>query len=41
MICGSQEMLDELKTMLLDAAFVEGHNNEAGAFVYEKAFADK
>ncbi len=41
MICGSQEMLDELKTMLLGAAFVEGHNNEAGAFVYEKAFADK
>ena len=41
MICGSQEMLDELKTMLLGAEFVEGHNNEAGAFVYEKAFADK
>lgn len=41
MVCGSQEMLDELKVQLLEANFVEGHNNEAGAFVYEKAFAER
>jgi ferredoxin--NADP+ reductase len=41
MICGSQEMLDELKAMLLERGFTEGHNGAAGGFVYEKAFAEK
>jgi ferredoxin--NADP+ reductase len=41
MICGSQEMLDELRTMLLESGFAEGHNGEPGDFVYEKAFVDK
>jgi ferredoxin--NADP+ reductase len=41
MICGSQEMLDDLKTLLVERGFNEGHNGVAGDFVYEKAFADK
>ncbi len=41
MVCGSQEMLDELKAQLLGAGLAEGHNNEAGGFVYEKAFAER
>jgi ferredoxin--NADP+ reductase len=41
MICGSQDMLDDLKVMLLERGFAEGHNGVAGDFVYEKAFADK
>ena len=41
MICGSEVMLDELKTMLLERGFEEGHNGHAGDFVYEKAFAEK
>ena len=41
MICGSQDMLDELKTMLSERGFVEGHNGAPGDFVYEKAFVDK
>ncbi len=41
MICGSQEMLDDLKLQLLASGMVEGHNNQAGAFVYEKAFAER
>ena len=41
MICGSQEMLDELKIMLAERGFAEGHNGVPGDFVYEKAFAEK
>lgn len=41
MICGSPHMLADLKTMLLEAGFVEGNNGEAGQFVVEKAFVEK
>jgi ferredoxin--NADP+ reductase len=41
MICGSEEMLAELKAMLLEQGFAEGHNGAPGDFVYEKAFAEK
>lgn len=41
MICGSEEMLADLRTMLLERGFDEGHGGAAGDFVYEKAFAEK
>lgn len=41
MICGSPHMLNDLKTMLLEANFIEGNNGEAGQFVVEKAFVEK
>ncbi len=41
MICGSQQMLDELKAMLLGRGFTEGSSNEQGEFVIEKAFAER
>lgn len=40
MICGSAPMLQDLKTMALDAGFIEGSNNEPGSFVVERAFAE-
>ena len=41
MICGSQQMLDDLKALLLERGFTEGSNSEAGEFVIEKAFAER
>lgn len=41
MICGSPEMLADLKAMLLAADFTEGNHGEAGQFVVEKAFVEK
>ena len=41
MICGSQEMLDELKVMLVTGGFTEGNSNDQGEFVIEKAFAER
>ena len=41
MICGSQDMLDELKAMLLADGFSEGSSNVPGEFVIEKAFAER
>ena len=41
MICGSQQMLDDLKAMLLQKGFTEGSSNEPGEFVIEKAFAER
>lgn len=39
MICGSVLMLQDLKTIALNAGFVEGSNHEPGSFVIERAFA--
>lgn len=39
MICGSTEMLHDLKAISLERGFVEGSNNEPGTFVVERAFA--
>lgn len=39
MICGSAPMLQDLKTIALNAGFVEGSNHEPGSFVIERAFA--
>ena len=41
MICGSQQMLDDLKAMLLQKGFTEGSSSEPGEFVIEKAFAER
>ena len=41
MICGSQQMLDDLKAMLLERGFREGNNSTPGEFVIEKAFAER
>ncbi len=41
MICGSQQMLDDLNAMLLARGFTEGSSNEPGEFVIEKAFAER
>jgi len=39
MICGSVPMLQDLKTIALEAGFIEGSNHEPGSFVIERAFA--
>ncbi len=41
MICGSEAMLAEVKAMLVADGMAEGSSNEPGAFVIEKAFAEK
>ncbi|GGC66520.1 ferredoxin--NADP reductase [Chelatococcus reniformis] len=41
MICGSPEMLKDLKDMLLAQDFSEGNTGEPGQFVIEKAFVEK
>ncbi len=41
MICGSAEMLADLKRMLEARGFVEGNTSTPGSFVIERAFAEK
>lgn len=41
MICGSPEMLRDLKTMLESKGFDEGNTTTPGDFVIERAFADQ
>jgi ferredoxin--NADP+ reductase len=41
MICGSEAMLTELVDMLEERGFTEGNNSKPGAYVIEKAFAEK
>ncbi len=41
MLCGSPQMLDDMKTILLDQGFTEGSNAKLGSFVIEKAFVEK
>ena len=41
MICGSEAMLADLEAMLERRGFDEGNNAAPGAYVVEKAFAQK
>ncbi len=41
MICGSPEMLKDLKAMMLARKGVEGHMDSPGHFVIERAFVEK
>ena len=41
MICGNPEMLVALKARLISQGFTEGSSGEPGAFVIEKAFAER
>ncbi|GBQ65320.1 ferredoxin-NADP reductase [Komagataeibacter swingsii DSM 16373] len=41
MICGSPEMLADTEKMLQDRGFDEGNNSNPGAYVVEKAFAER
>jgi ferredoxin/flavodoxin---NADP+ reductase len=41
MICGSPEMLRDLKALLEERGAVEGNHGEPGDFVIEKAFVDR
>ena len=41
MICGSEDMTFELKTMFENFGSVEGSTKVQGGFVIEKAFAEK
>jgi ferredoxin--NADP+ reductase len=41
MICGSPEMLKDLKHLLEKRAFVEGNTTKPGDFVIERAFAEQ
>lgn len=41
MICGSEAMLADAKALLLGRGMEEGSSSEPGAFVIEKAFAEK
>jgi ferredoxin--NADP+ reductase len=41
MICGSPEMLRDLKALLLGRQFAEGNTTQAGDFVIERAFVEQ
>ncbi len=41
MICGSEQMLTDTKALLDGMSMKEGSNNDPGAYVIEKAFAEK
>ena len=41
MLCGSTQMMVDLKARLVDRGFEEGNHGEAGDFVLEKAFAER
>ncbi len=41
MLCGSPQMLVDLRSMLDGGGFVEGNHGEPGDFVIEKAFVEK
>ena len=41
MLCGSPEMLTDLKLMLEQAGFDEGNTTRPGDFVIERAFVEK
>ena len=41
MICGSPEMLRDLKHMLEKRSFVEGNTTKPGDFVIERAFPEQ
>jgi ferredoxin--NADP+ reductase len=41
MICGSPDMLQDLRKLVLERGFKEGSSGEAGTFVIEKAFVEK
>lgn len=41
MICGSPDMLADMKTMLQDWHWTEGHMDSPGHFVIERAFVEK
>jgi ferredoxin--NADP+ reductase len=41
MLCGSPEMLNQLKAFCIARGFTEGNSGEPGDFVIEKAFVEK
>ena len=41
MICGSPEMLNDTKELLLKRGYREGHMESPGHFVIERAFVEK
>ena len=41
MLCGSPQMIADLRTLLDEGGYSEGNHGETGHFVVEKAFADK
>ncbi|MEY3627793.1 MAG: hypothetical protein RL163_2292, partial [Pseudomonadota bacterium] len=41
MICGSPQMLKDLKSLLEQRGFQEGNTTRPGDFVIERAFADQ
>ena len=41
MLCGSPQMIRDLKIILEERGFNEGNHGEPGHFVIEKAFAER
>jgi ferredoxin--NADP+ reductase len=41
MLCGSPQMLEEMKTLLEDRGFIEGSSGKPASFVIEKAFVER
>ncbi|MGF7055177.1 NAD(P)H-flavin reductase, partial [Bosea sp. OAE752] len=41
MLCGSPQMLADLKTIFAERGLEEGNHGEAGDYVIEKAFVEK
>lgn len=41
MMCGSPQMMADLKAIFVEAGFKEGNHGEAGDFVLERAFAER
>ena len=41
MLCGSPQMVQDIRSLLAERAFVEGNHGEPGHFVVEKAFVER
>jgi ferredoxin--NADP+ reductase len=41
MLCGSPDMLADLRALLIERGFAEGNHSEPGEYVIEKAFVEK
>ena len=41
MLCGSPQMLDDMKAIVEEAGFIEGSSGKPGSYVIEKAFVER
>jgi ferredoxin--NADP+ reductase len=41
MLCGSPQMLDDMKAIVEESGFIEGSSGKPGSYVIEKAFVER